>query len=1176
MDPLSIAASTAGLLTLTAQIITRGYACMMRLKSNDDDVRTAVNDVSSFSGILMAIESQCKERGDDIASPMSHLIIKNQPLWKKKVDECEAVLVEMLEILGTLTKANKAQLLVKGNSLWEKLQKSTTQIETSKSFFILCLQLQNKFTDEATKSQDQLLGALITQLLDNLPEDSPLPDSLTSMMKRSRFSSYPRVSRLKPVFLELCKAHATVYIVVDGLDELENLRDILGIFRSLNMSQTTSIKLFVSSRPNTELKTAFASYINVEILPEDVESDVQMFVRDNLEELLSGNEEEIDPGLLVMELATRAGGMFLWAVCQVQYLSRIRTTITPDLIATLPPALESIFENVLMTLEDKDRKMTLRILQLVMFAMRPLDLSEIDEAIAISPSSKSLAGLLRLRQKDVILELCGCMLSQSPRTKKIQLAHSSVYEFLTRKTTESSAVHDHFHFDDMTSHRELFVTCVRYLSMNDFDSDTFRETFRLAQDGGHADSDLQAFAKAPFLDYAVSHLISHMKKIELANDSDNRGSMGLAEKFFFEDSSTFTSWLLVRQYLDGTYRNPPGSNAYHIAAIYGIEQVFGLGPDQYGLKAQTLDGRNVLHLALENQQWEIVDAILRLGLGDLLSDFDKQGRSPLHVTVELGNTFMVQRLIEGGADPNLASPLNQGRTPIFMAVENKWDELTEYLSGKANLDICLDDGRSLHHVAAQSGSPEWITALEGSHGGSTTTPSPANRVGSVRRDDNGWTPLHYAADLGHTDIIPRLMASGYAANEVDKNGWTPLHAAIRRRFIKSAKALLDRMAPMPLSDDSVSRLRTNRPGSSMTVPEPYDYYGLQTDTSSFTFSNPSASRPSESGKYGAHFNPRNEPTPVAASQPQPAYTYNSLRSQLTAPISGLLSAVTGRAARPPGGDPATSQLNRIPTSPEPAVSLRRNPRPGGGDDRFPSSSSTREALRHRALSPLYVAVADAYTEGVELLVKHRAKLPAWGLTEEEKAKCLKMALEISNTSIAMPLLELFGEENIWDAIPQLIVTGNDEIIGKVKARISEETAYKVLIGKGLHTKQIDMVSFVLTTWPKPFADLAVLAVELCAASMPNQDTATSELLETMVQKYVADFIRDTDQAAQDGKQSSLLTQALEGRHLRAATVLIDRGADLHVRNREGETPLLSLPRIIPAYARKPTTLDTLT
>ncbi|KAG7109780.1 hypothetical protein HYQ46_001885 [Verticillium longisporum] len=142
MDPLSIAGTTAELLTLTAQIITRGYACMMRLKSNDNDVRTAVNDVSSFSGILMAIESQCKERGDDIASPMT-------------------VLVEMLEILDSLTKANKAQLLIKGNSLWEKLQKSTTQIETSKSFFILCLQLQN---NEDIRSSQKISGKIMSSL----------------------------------------------------------------------------------------------------------------------------------------------------------------------------------------------------------------------------------------------------------------------------------------------------------------------------------------------------------------------------------------------------------------------------------------------------------------------------------------------------------------------------------------------------------------------------------------------------------------------------------------------------------------------------------------------------------------------------------------------------------------------------------------------------------------------------------------------------------------------------------------------------------------------------------------------------------------------------------------------------------------------------------------------------
>ncbi|KAM0327007.1 hypothetical protein ACHAQA_006129 [Verticillium albo-atrum] len=374
MDPLSIAASTAGLLTLTAQIISRGYACIARLKSNDEDVRTAVNEVASFSGILTAVESQCKESAAPLSSPLHHLIVNNQPSWKTKVEECEAVLVDMTGILDALAKANTAQLLVKGSSLNTKLEKLTMQIEKSKSFFILCLQLQNnvdtrssqklsskimssldllrdeqdrvrretelkerkeqqqgsrviefiqtqcldedsvilyhfcRFSDEVARSQDRLVGALITQLLDQLPEDSPLPDALKTMLKRSRFSSYPRIAKLKDIFQELCMSHPTIYLVVDGVDELSDSKEFIKFLRNLPTMGIT-IKVFIASRQKTELNTAFRGYNAVEITPEDVESDMQMFVRDRLEELLSGDEEEIDPGLLVMELASRADGM---------------------------------------------------------------------------------------------------------------------------------------------------------------------------------------------------------------------------------------------------------------------------------------------------------------------------------------------------------------------------------------------------------------------------------------------------------------------------------------------------------------------------------------------------------------------------------------------------------------------------------------------------------------------------------------------------------------------------------------------------------------------------------------------------------------------------------------------------------------------------------------------------
>ncbi|KAM0275766.1 hypothetical protein ACHAQH_007427 [Verticillium albo-atrum] len=910
-------------------------------------------------------------------------------------------------------------------------------------------------------------------------------------------------------------------------------------------------------------------------MAEDVEPDVQMFVRDKLEELLSGDEEEIDPAFLVMELSTRADGMFLWAVCQVQYLSSIRTTITPDVIATLPPALESIYENVLTRLDNKDRKMALRILQIVMFACRPLDLSEIDEAIAVTASTRTLAEPLRLRKKDQILELCGCMLSQSPRTKKVQLAHSSVYEFFTQKTADPNASQNQFFLDETGSHRDLFKICIQYLSMKDFDSDTFRETFRLAQDGSHADSDLQAFAKAPLLDYAVNHLVSHMKRLKLENDPDDGGCFIMANNFFFEENTKLASWLLVQQYLHGTYKTPPGSNALHIAAIYGLKEMFSWAPNDSGLKAQTLDGRNVLHLALENQQWDVIDLVMNLRQPDLLQDFDQQGRSPLHVAVELGNAFMVQRLIAGGADANLASTQNQGRTPIFMAVENKWDELSTYLSNMANLDICLDDGRSLQHVAAQSGSWAWITALQRDNGGSI---APHGRLGDprkLRHDGNNWTPLHYAADLGHTAVIPQLMADGYKSNEMDKNGWTPLHAAIRRRYLDTATALLEhtRTAPQPdpLGEGSYVISQTNVPGSSRS-PRTFGYaYGPRVEPGSFSFSGPPMSTQSSSGKYGAHFNPSNEPPAPAPSQPNPVYSLDSLRAQITAPMSGLLSSFTGRTAQSPGQTlgsgpqpPIQSGLEAL----QPSVSMRQSTPPGRGDDRFPANPSPTEGLRFVTLSPLYVAVADAYTKGVELLVQHREKLSNWGLAEAEKIQCLKLALGTSNIPIVLLLLDLVGFETtqIQGAISELIAADNDAINAKVKEHVPETTAYDALLVKAFMEKQLDTISFILRTWPKPTENLAVHAIELCLASMPSQEPQDAVSLAAMVDKFFTNYIEDTDPAKQDSTKSSLLTHALSRTSLRAANFFIDEGANVHFRNDEGETPLLYLPRIIPGHA----------
>lgn len=45
------------------------------------------------------------------------------------------------------------------------------------------------------------------------------------------------------------------------------------------------------------------------------------------------------------------------------------------------------------------------------------------------------------------------------------------------------------------------------------------------------------------------------------------------------------------------------------------------------------------------------------------------------------------------------------------------------------------------------------------------------------RDDQGATPLHFAADRGHADIAGVLIAAGADVNAADEDGATPLHYA---------------------------------------------------------------------------------------------------------------------------------------------------------------------------------------------------------------------------------------------------------------------------------------------------------------------------------------------------------------------------------------------------------------
>ncbi len=57
-------------------------------------------------------------------------------------------------------------------------------------------------------------------------------------------------------------------------------------------------------------------------------------------------------------------------------------------------------------------------------------------------------------------------------------------------------------------------------------------------------------------------------------------------------------------------------------------------------------------------------------------------------------------------------------------------------------------------------------------------------------DAFGWTPLHYAAELGLPDIAEELLLRGVAVNARDENGMTPLHWAAFEGHVDVVQVLL--------------------------------------------------------------------------------------------------------------------------------------------------------------------------------------------------------------------------------------------------------------------------------------------------------------------------------------------------------------------------------------------------
>lgn len=350
----------------------------------------------------------------------------------------------------------------------------------------------------------------------------------------------------------ILNSEVAITIFVDALDECESTsaaRKLLKLLSSLAESQATGscqarLKICVSSRHYPNVGVAEPLQIIVEA---SNEPDIMSYVKASLQQV------PVENNALSEKITSRSEGIFLWAFL---VLEKIREAIDDgeprarlyEIIDLVPQRLEELFQNLIESIPQEERERCKLVIWWVLFAKRPLQLSELRDALAFRQcystygkykESKEFINPAQLRRllAKWTMGLVDAVGNQGPDRStgetmssfRVQFIHESVREYILaqqavpnpRSVATWSAVGP--------AHNALALSCFNYIKAVcsaaqpfGFDNNDFRQEPVIHKPTG------------AFVDYATKFGFEHA---ELAEAS------GLPQSYLFERNTNATSRL---------------------------------------------------------------------------------------------------------------------------------------------------------------------------------------------------------------------------------------------------------------------------------------------------------------------------------------------------------------------------------------------------------------------------------------------------------------------------------------------------------------------------------------------------------------------------------------------------------------------------------------------------------
>jgi len=621
--------------------------------------------------------------------------------------------------------------------------------------------------------------------------------------------------------------------VVDGLDECVWLKDSspIGFLTALKqaIAQTTS-RIMIVSRDEVSIRSGIRiiptndpnqTLYEHTISPGDVQSDIERFCRSTIDKKLPNKKETIR-GKLSQRMVERCNGMFLWVKMQEDNLRGGKSIKQLEqVVDDAPTGLEHLYDRNwtrLSNLPDYDRARAFSILRWAAFALRPLTVLELTEALLVVDDDSCDDLLVDQIPEDIddeyvngeIVGLCGSLIEiQGEASKRslgsltVHLTHFSVKQYILCKMSAPglSDMTRLLHSNKVIQSNELAKICLRYLNFG-----------RVWQQPGLSKDNLSS---RPFRNYAARFWHQHI----ITDSEGYAGVVELINILFNPKNSNWASWKMWFDSLKPLSNLPEApkvssASPLYYASLLRLHDTVVYLTEKLRLDINNVDEhqRTALQAACSQDCLSIVKILLEKGADVAVATND--GLTPLHIASSNGHTEAVKALLEKGADITVTG--NNGSSPLYLASSNGHVEVVKVLLEEgADAALVNKDGFTPQYIATCGGYVEVVKVLleKGADATAITkdrwtllhVASSNQHVELVRMllekganatavTNDRWTSLHLASGGGHVEVVNALLEKGTDVAAVSEDGWTPLHSASRGGHVGVVNVLLEKGA----------------------------------------------------------------------------------------------------------------------------------------------------------------------------------------------------------------------------------------------------------------------------------------------------------------------------------------------------------------------------------------------